>query len=179
MKVIIVAAMTADGYIGKTNDHLSTTWTNEDDKYLFTNLVKDAGNIVMGSRTFMTTAKKYPSVFLKSMPNRRLIVYTRDPETVAPYPKVEATQEDPAVLVKQLESEGVKTLAICGGTQIYTMFMKAGVVDEIYIDMQATLFGEGVPLFNESLDATITLCDIERLGDNNVLLHYCVRKHAA
>ena len=54
------------------------------------------------------------------------------------------------------------------------MFMKAGVVDNLYIDMQATVFGAGVGLFNDTLDAKLVLQDIERLGDNNVLLHYSV-----
>lgn len=176
MKVIIVAAMTADGYIGQNTDHLATTWTNEDDKYLFTHFIKEAGNMVMGLNTFLTTAQKYPSVFTKSMPERRLIVYTRNPEAVTQYPKVEATQEDPKELVRRLETEGVKTLAICGGTQIYTMFMKADVVDDLYIDMQATLFGAGVPIFNEPIDTALHLEDIKRIGDNNVLLHYVVKR---
>ena len=178
MKVIIVAAMTADGYIGKTSEHLATAWTNEDDKYMFTHFIKEAGNMVMGLNTFLTTAKKFPSVFTKSMPGRRLMVYTHQPDEVTKYPEVEAVDEDPKTLIARLEHQGVKTLAICGGSQIYTMFMKAGVVDELYIDMQATLFGKGVPLFNDSLEAKIALCDIERLGDNNVLLHYCVHRDA-
>lgn len=174
MKVIIVAAMTADGYIGRSSDHLATAWTNKEDKYMFTHFIKEAGNMVMGFNTFMTTAQKYPTVFTKSMPHRRLIVYTHNPEAVSIYPKVEPTEEDPRDLVKRLEDEGVKTLVVLGGAQVYTLFMKAGAVDEIYIDVQATLFGKGVPLFNETFDADILLKDTKRLGDNNILLHYAV-----
>lgn len=176
MKVMIIAAMTADGHIGQDKDHIATAWTNPEDQYLFRHFVKEANNMVMGYNTFMTTARKYPTVFIKSMPGRRLIVYTNRPERVAEYPEVEATSEDPGTLVKRLENEGVEALAICGGTQVYTAFMKAGVVDDLYIDMQATIFGSGVPLFSDTVDAQLTLKDIKRLGDDNVLLHYAVIK---
>lgn len=176
MKVIIIAAMTADGYIGMDSEHLATTWTNKEDKYLFTHFVKEANNMVMGYRTFLTTAEKYPTVFSKSMPGRRLLVYTYEPSAVAKYPEVEAVSEAPEELVKRLEKEGMETLVVCGGAQIYTMFMQAGVVDDIYIDMQATLFGKGVSLFNAPVEAKIELTDTKRLGDNNLLLHYTVVK---
>lgn len=176
MKVMLIAAMTADGYIGRNSDHLSTAWTNKEDKYLFTNFVKEAGNMVMGYKTFLTTAEKNPSVFTKSMPDRRLLVYTHKPEVVANYPKVEPVSEPPKELVQRLKKEGVQALAICGGKQVYTMFMQAGVVDDIYIDMQATMFGVGVPLLTEEIEADIELKEVKRLGDNNVLLHYIVKK---
>ncbi len=174
MKVIIVAAMTADGFIGNSTNHRSTAWTNKEDRYLFTHLVKDANNMVMGLTTFMTIAQAAPGVFNKTMPGRRLLVYTHNPDKVSGYQNVEAVNEDPATLVKQLESEGVKTLAVCGGSQIYTAFMRTNLVNELYIDMQATLFGRGVPLFNEPLTNKITLHDSKPLGPNNILLHYTV-----
>lgn len=174
MKVSIIVAMTADGFIGRHGDDLSTTWTNKEDKYLFTKYVKAANNMVMGMSTFMTTAKKFPSVFNKSMPGRRLLVYTRRPEALAPYENVEAVSEPPQDLIARLEQEGMQELAICGGAQIYTMFMQAGVVDDIYVDVQATLFGSGVPFFTGPLENQITLEETERIGNNNLLMHYAV-----
>ena len=176
MKVSIIVAMTADGFIGRNGDDLSTTWTNKEDKYLFTKYIKAANNMVMGLSTFMTTAKKFPSVFNKTMPGRRLFVYTHHPEAVAAYENVEAVSEAPQDFIARLEKEGVQELAICGGAQICTMFMQAGVVDDLYVDVQATLFGKGVPLFTAPLQAQIALEDTERIGDNNLLLHYKVQK---
>lgn len=177
MKVLLIAAMTADGYIGKTKDHLAVEWTNKEDQYLFKHFVKEnGGNMVMGHNTFMTLAKSIPTVFNKSMPGRRFLVYSHQPEVIMQYPNMEVVTEDPKTLIKRLEGEGMGTLVVCGGAQIYTMFMQAGVVDDIYIDMQATLFGDGVPLLNAPVDAEIELTDIKRLGDNNVLLSYAVKK---
>ena len=176
MKVSIIVAMTADGYIGRHGDDLSTTWTNKEDKYLFTKYIKAANNMVMGISTFMTTAQKFPSVFNKTMPGRRLFVYTHHPDVVAKYENVEAVSESPQDFVARLEKEGVRELAVCGGAQIYTLFMQAGVVDDIYVDVQATLFGTGVPLFTAPLRNQITLEKTERIGNNNLLLHYKVHR---
>lgn len=177
MKVLLIAAMTADGFIGKDKDHLATDWTNPEDKYLFTHFVKDlGGNMVMGLNTFLTVAKKFPTVFNKAIPGRRLLVYTYNPADVKPYLNVEAVTEPAEQLVRRLEKEGIKNLTVCGGSQIYTMFMQAGMVDDLYIDMQATLFGSGVSIFSGPVVASISLQDVKRLGDNNVLLHYKVEK---
>lgn len=172
MKTFIIALMTADGFIAQDKDHLATAWANEEDKHLFRTYVKQANNMVMGLKTFMTTAAKSPTVFNKSMPGRRLFVYTHDPQKVVAYPNVEAVSEPPEVLVKRLAAEGVQELAVCGGAQIYDMFMQAGVVDHLYIDVQATLFGTGVTLFTAPIQSKIILEGVERLGGNNVLLHY-------
>lgn len=174
MHVLLIAAMTADGLIGQDAHHLATSWTNEEDQYLFTEYVRKANNMVMGLNTFRTTAERWPGVFNKTMPGRRLLVYTPDPSTVTRYKNVEAVTEPPAELVKRLDSEGVQSLAICGGTTIYTMFMQAGVVDDLYIDMQATLFGKGVSLFNGELQQRITIADTKQLGPDNLLIHYKV-----
>ncbi|HEY4160805.1 MAG TPA: dihydrofolate reductase [Candidatus Saccharimonadales bacterium] len=174
MKTFIIAAITADGFIGRTSDQNSTDWTNPEDKYLFTQYVKRANNMVMGLNTFLTTARRFPGVFNKTMPGRRLLVYTHHPEAVAEYQNVEAVSEPPQELVQRLEREGVQALAVCGGAQIYTMFMQAGVVDDLYIDVVATVFGSGIGLFNATLDTQIALEDTKRLGDNNILLHYTV-----
>lgn len=176
MKVIIIALMSADGYIATDENHRATTWANKEDKYLFRTIVKEAGNMIMGLNTFLTTAEAWPTVFNKWMPGRRLLVYTHHPEKVEPYENVEAVTEDPKALVERLGREGLESIVICGGTSIYNLFMQAGVVDELYIDMQATLLGKGVTLFNTPLDTKIELVDTKRLGDNNLLLHYKVVK---
>ena len=56
------------------------------------------------------------------------------------------------------------------------LMLEAGVVDDLYIDVQATLFGTGVPLFTAPLENQITLEETERIGDNNLLMHYKVHK---
>ncbi len=164
MRVFITVAMTADGFIAQHADHLATQWTSKADKSLFVRLTKEAGTFVVGYRTYQT--------YGKPLPGRRNIVYYNGKIEGA-----ETTTEDPRDLVKRLDSEGVKTLAVCGGASIYTQFMQAGVVDEIYIDREPVLFGSGVTLFNAPIDAKLRLISAEPLNEQGTVLHhYAVEK---
>nr|AIA12731.1 Dihydrofolate reductase [uncultured bacterium]AIA12957.1 Dihydrofolate reductase [uncultured bacterium] len=166
MKVFLVAAITADGFIGRDSGHLAD-WTSPEDKKLFVRLTKQAGTMVMGSKTFATIGR--------ALPGRKTIVYTSKPDEFNTE-GVEATNESPIELVARLENEGVEALAVCGGASIYALFMSAGVVDELYLTVEPLLFGTGVPLFSDQLDCKLSLLELDKLNEHSVLLHYAVQK---
>jgi len=174
MKIILVAAISADGFIGRDPGHLSTTWTSSSDKRLFMRLARESGTLIMGMTTLLTTAAKAPTLFTKSIPGRRLIVYTREPETVAKYPAtVETTEQAPADLAKRLEAEGVKTAVLAGGASIYRQFIEASVVDELYLNVMPQLFGSGISLLGQPTDIKLRLLDSHADPDDGaVTLHY-------
>lgn len=166
MKVFIIAAVTADGFIGRNSGH-SADWTGGEDKKVFVRLTKEAGTMVMGSRTFATIGR--------ALPGRRNIVLTSRPEEIK-VEGVEATAETPEELVKRLANEGVKTLAVCGGAGIYSAFMQAGLIDELYLTYVPVVFGQGITLFNSELDAKLELKEQTKLSDGAILLHYKLQK---
>lgn len=164
MKTFIIAATTADGFIGQSAHHLSTRWTSHVDKVFFTETTKKAGVIVMGRSTFDTIGR--------ALPGRRTIVLTTRPLDVE---GVETTQESPKDLAERLAKEGCAQLAVCGGASVYAQFIDAGVVDEIYLTVHPILFGVGVPLLSEPLTRQLTLIETKDIGDGTVLLHYAVK----
>lgn len=166
MRVFIIAALTADGFIGRDSGHLAD-WTGKEDKKIFGELTKEAGVIVMGSKTHATIGR--------ALPGRRNIIYTSQPEKITAE-DVETTSEAPAELVKRLADEGSNALAVCGGASVYGMFMRAGVVDELYLTYVPVLFGQGVPLFSGELEQQLELKEETRLSDGSVLMHYIVKK---
>lgn len=165
MKVFLIAAITADGFIGRTAEHLAD-WTSPEDKKLFARLTKEAGVMVMGSRTFATIGR--------ALPGRKTIVYTSRPDEFA-IEGVMPTAEAPHTLVRRLKDEGISGLAICGGASIYRLFMQAGVVDELYLTVEPVLFGSGITLFDGELETQLSLLDSKKLNDNTILLHYAVQ----
>lgn len=164
MKTVLVAAITADGFIGRTSDHLAD-WTGKADKKLFVAVTKQAGAMVMGSKTFATIGR--------ALPGRRTIIYTSHPERITAE-GVETTSETPRELVARLGREGAPGLAIAGGASVYRQFMEAGVVDELYLTVAPLVFGSGVPLFSGELDIKLELLESTKLDENTVLLHYKV-----
>ncbi len=164
MKVFIIAAQSSDGFIARSTHELAD-WTSSEDKKLFVRLTKAAGVMVMGKTTFQTIRR--------ALPGRRTIVYTHHPELITAV-GVETTSETPQHLVHRLAAEGVRELAVCGGSAIYTQFMKAGVVDELYLTVEPVVFGSGIPLFSELVPDTLKLLGSEHLSEDVVLNHYTV-----
>ncbi len=167
MKCFIIAALTADGYIAKNPNTPSTTWTSAEDKKRFVEISKRAGVIVLGQNTWMTFGSK-------ALKGRLNVVYSPNPLPAAE--GMETTMKSPADLLKELESRGFKEVAICGGSQIYTMFMKSGLVDTLYLTIEPVLFGDGIRLFKEDLDFKLKLVNSERTENGTMLQEYDVIK---
>ncbi|HEY4500449.1 MAG TPA: dihydrofolate reductase family protein [Candidatus Paceibacterota bacterium] len=166
MKTFIIAALTADGFIAKGHDHI-TTWTSKADKNFFKEMTKKAGVIVIGSKTFETIGR--------ALPERRNIVLSRTKKFEG-IDGVETSAESPRDLVTRLEREGVRELAICGGAGVYTSFMKEGLIDTLYITVEPILFGTGLSLFKDSFETKLELKESRLIGDGAVLLEYTVIK---
>lgn len=164
----LIAALTTDGFIGRKDNDSSFDWTSAADKKFYIEKIKTADAIVMGSRTFKSF-DKYP-------PGSRWIIYTRQPEKFTnPKPDViqaEATDDSPRQLLARLEKEGVKRVAVCGGSSIYTLFMEARVVKTLYLAFEPILFGQGVRLFNKKIEQDLTLVKNEALSAQTLLLTY-------
>ncbi|HTK33335.1 MAG TPA: dihydrofolate reductase family protein [Candidatus Paceibacterota bacterium] len=162
MKTFIIAAMTADGYIAKDAQHSPFNWTSKADKKRFIDITKKAGVIVVGSSTYKT--------FPGALKERLNIVYSRSQS----FDGAETTQDEPAELLKKLEARGFKEVAICGGEAIYTMFMKAKVVDRLYLTVEPIIFGKGVKLFNDDMLFHLKLVSSAESSSGALLLEYAV-----
>lgn len=164
MTTFIIVALTADGFIAKNPQHTPMDWTSREDKKFFMEMTKKAGVVVMGQNTYETIGRP--------LKDRLNIVYSRDRQ----YEGVEVTSKPPAELLKDLEARDYNTVAICGGSAIYTMFMEAGVVDKLYLSVEPVVFGSGMRLFNKELDKKLQLVSMEKLGEDTILLEYNVIK---
>jgi dihydrofolate reductase len=148
MNVFIITAISADGFIARDSHH-PAIWTSKEDKKRFVELTKRAGVIVMGLNTFRTLSKP--------LKDRLNIVYSNDTDfnekmKSEKMENLEITSADPKDLIESLERRGFKEVAICGGSQIYTTFMKTGLVGSLYLTIEPILFGKGMNIFNDSLD---------------------------
>lgn len=164
MKVFIVAAISADGFIAQNTTQLAD-WTSKEDKKVFVELTKRAGVMVMGGTTFRTIGR--------ALPGRRNIVYTRQAIDVE---GIETTEELPVELLARLEKEGHTEVAIIGGRTIYDMFLQAGLVNEVYLTLEPVFFGDGIPLLTTPTRTSLRLKSDTKLNDDVILLQYEVVK---
>lgn len=170
MNVFLIAAITADGFISSGTTQRSFDWTSSEDKRFYVDKIKEAGVVVIGATTFKTFNK-----FPKGL---TYFVYTNNSkEFVNPKPHVitaKPTQSGPKELLAELEREGHHTLAICGGASIYTMFLKAGVINKLYLTVEPVLFGNGIKLLSDELHTKLKLVDVKKLNTDTMLLEYDV-----
>ncbi len=172
MEVILIAALTADGFIARETSQVSTAWTSKADRLWFAKTTKEIGVMVMGWNTFQTIGKP--------LPNRQNIVFSMEPEVSArqfQFPNLEFTNKDPKQLLAELEGRGYEQVAICGGSTIYTLFMKAKLVNRMLLTVEPVVFGAGLKLFNQSLhEFRLDLVNSQKLGEEGtILLEYNIR----
>lgn len=162
IKAFIIAAQTLDGFIARDKNQLSMDWNSPEDKKRFVALTKRAGVVVMGSTTYKT--------FNKPLKDRLNMVYSRSGN----FEGCETTSDEPTELLKKLEERGFSEVAICGGSEIYSMFMNAGLVDTIYLTIEPVYFGEGIKLFNKGIDKKLNLVSCEKTDSGALFLEYKV-----
>jgi dihydrofolate reductase len=164
MKVTMVMAMTLDGKIAKDDNH-PADWTGKDDKQKFVEITKRAGVVIMGSKTFDTIGR--------ALPDRRNIVMTRN-RTRKSFDNLIFTDQAPDLILEGLAREGFSEVALIGGTQINSLFARAGLIDEIYLTIVPLLFGRGLSLFDHDTDTQLSLVNFEVISDQSLVLRYRV-----
>jgi len=166
MKVILIMAITVDGRIGKSRDHFPD-WTGTEDKRLFARLSKEAGVVIMGSRTFDTIGKP--------LPQRKNVILTRNKSRKSEWENLVYTDKPPPAILSDLEAEGFTQVVLAGGTLINSLFAQARLIDEVIVTVSPFIFGYGLSLFSEEIAMDLELREVERLGQNLVYLRYKVR----
>ncbi|MCP3872735.1 MAG: dihydrofolate reductase [Desulfobacteraceae bacterium] len=165
MKVILLMAVTADGMIARDSMQL-VDWTGKADKKYFVDITRQSGTMIMGSKTFDTIGKV--------LPGRKNIVMTRDKTRISNDENLIFTNHPPTQIVNDLEKQGVDFATLIGGSVVNTLFMKENLINEIHVTIVPKLFGNGLTLFNQSLDAQLELMDIGEIDKGHVLVKYKV-----
>lgn len=170
MHVFLISAISADGYIAEEAKQISTEWTSKEDKTFFRDKTKQARVMVMGMNTYKTIGRP--------LPDRLTVVMTRTPQEVPPAQKNQLlfTAQKPEEVLADLEKKGFSEVAICGGAQIYTLFLKAKLINTLYLTVEPIVFGKGVHLFNEDVSQKLHLEKSTQLSDQTMLLEYKVLK---
>ncbi len=173
MEVFIIAALTADGWIGRHDADLSTRWTSKEDAAWFAEKSKAAGVVVMGSNTFHTLPRP--------LSGRVNIVFSREigknqlelKRGIKLQPgEAYFTKQSPTEVIDILAVAGFTQVAISGGATIYTLFLQAGLVDKLYLTIEPVVFGQGISLFNNDVTADLKLINLKQLSSQTIMLEY-------
>jgi len=163
MKVFLIMAQTLDGIISRSSDEF-IDWTGSADKKMFMQVTKEAGVVIMGSKTYDTIGRP--------LPGRRNIVLTRNKERVSNSADLIYTSQGPKEILAGLSEDGFTKAAVIGGSQINTLFARENLIDEYIITVAPYLFGKGLSIFSETLDIELELISTTLLEEKYLLLRY-------
>lgn len=169
MKVILLAATTVDGKIARDEHHF-VDWSSPEDKKLFVSTTKRAGVVILGHNTYQTL----PS----PLPGRLHVVLTNNLAGKQGIPgQVEFTNQQPQAIIEALQGRGYTEAVLMGGAEINALFLKSGLVDEIWLTIEPIIFGVGIDLFRGvRFDLRPRLTHIQQLNAaGSVLLKYTLR----
>jgi dihydrofolate reductase len=171
MDVVLIAAQSLDGCITR-HEEPGSAFTSPEDKAHFSKSLRQFPVRVMGSTTYDSMREVFRRV---ATATQRHFVLTRRPDAYAAdrIPgAMEFTSEAPAELVARLRAAGETRCALVGGSKVHSSFLAAGLVTELWLTIEARLFGRGTRLFAEKTDTALELLATEHLSPNTLLLKY-------
>ncbi len=166
MKVFFIFVLSANGKISRSQGS-KIDWNSKEDLEWFKEKTMSAGVMVMGRKTFEGIGRV--------LPGRLSVVMTRDTSKYRDGQNVVHTDEPPERILRTLEGLGYASAAVIGGREIFTLFLKSGLVDEIYATYEP-VFIDGIDLFkNISNDVKLEVLDIRQLGSGAFVVHYQIK----
>jgi dihydrofolate reductase len=170
MKITLIMVSTLDGVIAKSSDHNAFEWTSKEDKDHFMKTSKELGVLLLGGNTFKASGRK-------TYPGRVAYVLTNNPDKYDFGENVFPVAGTPQAVAAHLRSEGHQNVALIGGASVNRDFLKAGLIDEMYITVEPLIFGKGLHIFDDDdVEIKLELLEMSKLNENGtILLHYRVK----
>lgn len=173
MKVILFMAMSVNGYIARENgdeDFLSSkNWET------FCGLAKKYGCFVIGRKTYEAVQKWDEGYNFDSLEDVEKIIISRNKDFQAGEKYIIANS--PADAISKLKVRGYDKTLITGGATINSAFMKEGLINEIILNVEPFVLGNGIPIFSkDDFENKLELLGSEKLDEGIIQLHYQVLK---
>lgn len=171
--VILYIAATLDGYIATEDDSLEWLFRVEgegDNGYGA--FIETVDTVIMGRRTYDWIIEheqgRHP------YPGKDCYVYSRSRTGKDEF--VTYISEDAAAFIDRLQAREGKKIWLVGGGSSLVDFLKAGVLDEIVVNVAPVVLGQGIPMFPQGdYSMELTLTGMKQYGQF-AELHYLVKK---
>ena len=127
MKYILIAVVSADGYIARYSGDLPSSWTSIEEKEKFKEDISNCLWSVMGRKTHELSFKA----------NRKRIIFTRSINNIVEnknhiyFNPTKNSWNDMLNLMTP-----VSRICILGGTKIYDYFLKKKMIDDLFITIE-------------------------------------------
>jgi len=142
-KVVLSLGISLDGYIARLDGSVDFLFMPKD--YPMGLFLKTIDTAIMGRKTYEVGLKMGGgSAFVGSSTTYYVMSRSQAPGERG---GVIFTKQTPAELIAQIRKNRGKNIWHMGGGELAREFLKADLVDEIYLGVVPVLLGEGLPLF--------------------------------
>lgn len=139
-KVVLGLGISLDGYIARPDGAVDFLFMPKD--YSMAPFIKRMDTAIMGRKTYDIAKAMGGGDF------GEMVSYVMS-RTLPPGERegMIFTQETPASLVSRLRRNKGKDIWMMGGGELAREFLRADLIDELYLGIVPVLLGEGIPLF--------------------------------
>jgi dihydrofolate reductase len=175
MHVALLAVVSLDGCLTKHEERNATGLSSPADVAHFQSSLKTFDASICGRMTYLGERPRLLPIARSGKAARKRIVMTSTPHTFADdvVPgALEFTDDEPSEILDRLRAEGHQRVAILGGGEVYNLFLRENLIDEVLLTIEVRIFGTGIRLAGDSIpiDPSLQLQSVEQLGPNTLLL---------
>lgn len=161
-KVVLYMAVSVDGFIAGANNE--TPWSDAEWE-AYREFIKSCDVCLIGSRTYevMLSSNEFVEDAIY------LVVTQDDNLDTGDFEKVSIRSAD--------DMPKFNKIGVVGGGDLNGCLAELGVIDEIILDVEPVILGQGIPLFgNHKPDLQLKLIGSKRIGESTIQNHYEVLK---
>lgn len=182
MTLIMYAAVSIDGIAALDSKTGIERYGSPEDREFFLAGAKSCQAVIMGKNTGSFRVFGVPNFVLTHDPD---LLQAHNPAGAAASQAQDARGVErvylcgqPQEICAKLEARGIQKAALLGGPSTNLQFLRAGLVDEIYLTVEPVTIGRGIRFLNEPLESRWILADSQVLNERGtIVLHY--KKHCA
>ena len=154
--------------IAKNDD--DTSWISKEEWDSHSLAVRTAGNLIVGHCTYNILTKQPEFAEFKDV--KLVVVAQEDFQTLAKNHLVAHSPKEALELLSDCEQ-----VVVAGGGALNASFVEENLIDEVYIDIEPIILGQGIPLFRDKdFERNLKFIGQKKISDNEIQLHYEVLK---
>lgn len=163
-KIIAGMTISLDGFINDRNGRVDKLYTDFEDIHtngLLTESIENTGAVIMGKHSYEMAD---PFIWINDDYEFQVPIFVLAHTAPAKYPKgngklsITFVTDGIESAVKQAKvAVGEKNVTVVGGANVNQQLLKAGLVDEIHVDIMPIILGKGVRLFGHLEEKEIKL----------------------
>ena len=175
-RVILGFGLTLDGYIARRDHTFDYLKMDPESEKIMTEFFETVDVTIMGRKTAAVTAKMQTEGEMPEFGTVKNYVFSRKWKP-GPRKGFTVVNDSPAAFVRKLRKQPGKHIYLGGGGELARSFLKADLVDELFLGFAPILLGEGRPGFPPGFpQRDFRLSECKAIGSGVALRYERVRE---